>query len=71
MNFITLLNLNMENKHTEIYVFDKDYELLVSGNAKDIYDITSYLFREAYVTFIDFNYEHDFIKVTLDLKVTK
>lgn len=71
MNFITLLNLNMENEHTEISVFDKEGTLLVNGNAKIIYDVTSYLFREAYVTFISFNYEYDFINVTLDLKVIK
>ena len=71
MNFITLLNLNMENEHTEISVFDKEGTLLVNRNAKAIYDITSYLFIEAYITFIDFNYKYDFIKVTLDLKVIK
>lgn len=71
MNFITILNLNMENEHTEINVFDKEGVLLVSGNAKAIYDIVSCLFIEAYITFIDFNYEYDFIKVTLDLKAIK
>lgn len=71
MNFITLLNLNMENEHTEISVFDKEGTLLVNGNTKAIYDMTSYLFREAYITFIDFNYKYDFINVTIDLKVIK
>ena len=71
MYFIALLNLNMENEHTKISVFDKEGTLLVNGNAKAIYDITSCLFREAYITVIDFNYEYDFIKVSLDLKVIK
>lgn len=71
MRFITILNQFMDDKEMEISIFDKNGNLLLMGNAKKIYEVSSSLFREALIKIINFDYESNYINVFINIGVIK
>lgn len=72
MRVITILNQFMDDKDMEISIFDKNGNtLLLVGNAKDIYKVSTLLFREALIKMINFDYENDYINIFINIEVIK
>jgi hypothetical protein len=72
MRVITILNQFMNDKDMEISIFDKNGNtLLVVGNAKDIYKVSTLLFREALIELISFDYENNYINIFINIEVVK
>ena len=72
MRVITILNQFMNDKDMEISIFDKNGNtLLVVGNAKDIYKVSTLLFREALIKLISFDYENNYINIFINIEVVK
>lgn len=72
MRVITILNQFMNDKDMKISIFDKNGNtLLVVGNAKDIYKVSTLLFREALIKLISFDYENNYINIFINIEVVK
>lgn len=71
MRVITILNQFMNDKDMEISIFDKNGNTLLVGNAKDIYKVSTLLFREALIKLINFDYENDYINIFINIEVVK
>lgn len=72
MRVITILNQFMDDKDMEISLFDKNGNtLLLVGNAKDIYKVSTLLFREALIKLISFDYENNYINIFINIEVVK
>lgn len=72
MRVITILNQFMNDKDMEISLFDKNGNtLLLVGNAKDIYKVSTLLFRETLIKLISFDYENNYINIFINIEVVK
>lgn len=72
MRVITILNQFMNDKDMEISLFDKNGNtLLLVGNAKDIYKVSTLLIREALIKLISFDYENNYINIFINIEVVK
>lgn len=72
MRVITILNQFMNDKDMEISIFDKNGNtLLLVGNAKDIYKVSTSLFRETLIKLISFDYENNYITIFINIEVVK
>lgn len=71
MRVITILNQFMDDKDMEISLFDKNGNTLLVGNAKDIYKVSTLLFREALIRLINFDYENNYINIFINIEVVK
>lgn len=72
MRVITILNQFMNDKDMEISIFDKNGNtLLLVGNAKDIYKVSTLLFRETLIKLISFDYENNYINIFINIEVVK
>lgn len=71
MRVITILNQFMNGKDMEISLCDKNGNILLVESAKDIYKVSTSLFREALVKMINFDYENDYINIFINIEVVK
>lgn len=71
MRVITILNQFMNDKDMEIILCDKNGNILLVGSAKDIYEVSTSLLREALVKMINFDYENDYINIFIDIEGVK
>lgn len=71
MRVIAILNQFMNDKDMEISLCDKNGNILPVGSAKDIYKVSTSLFREALVKMINFDYENDYINIFINIEVVK
>ena len=72
MRVITILNQFMNDKDMEISLFDKNGNtLLLVGNAKDIYKVSTLLIREALIKLISLDYENNYINIFINIEVVK
>lgn len=71
MRVIIILNQFMNDKDMEISLCDKNGNILLVGSAKDIYKVSTSLFREALVKMINFDYENDYINIFINIEVAK
>lgn len=72
MRVITILNQFMNDKDMEISLFDENGNtLLVVGNTKDIYKVSTVLIREALIKLISFDYENNYIDIFMNIEVMK
>lgn len=69
MRVITILNQFMNDKDTEISLCDKNGNISLVGTAKDIYKVSTPLFRGALVKMINFDYENDHINIFMNIEV--